>query len=548
MKVPEARTLVLADLEARGLLKSEEKLVHAVGHCYRCHTVIEPYLSEQWFVKMKPLAEKALRAWRDGDVAFFPKNMGKHLSALDGEHPRLVRFAPALVGDTGFPPSTAATAAPFWSSARTLSTARNAVPPTFIRTKMFSIHGSRAGSGPSALWAGPRTTADLRRYYPTSALVTGYDIIFFWVARMIMAGMEFTEKSPFSEVFIHGLIRDKQGRKMSKSLGNGIDPLEIVDEYGADALKFTLAYNCASGQDILLDRESFKMGSKFANKVWNASQLYPHESRRARTPERRPPHPQRRRPLDIAPSRRSGPAPRAPLSNPGASTTPPRPSIPTSGTTSVTGISKPPSFRPDRTIPPKRTGRPQSSSMCSKSRSELLHPFLPFVTEEIYGMLPNASGRLISASWPKGRRARAGAPVLAAEFESLRELVARGANPALPKFQIAPEVKMALEVKLDPSCTAADFLRRNADLAGLLVNGPAPRFLEAGAARPVGAVALVGRGFEAFARVRELVDVARLTAKLSKDAEKELSFAAPHQGEARKLRLYGLGARRGCGA
>jgi len=101
--------------------------------------------------------------------------------------------------------------------------------------------------------------------------VTGYDIIFFWVARMIMAGMEFTGQSPFKEVFIHGLIRDKQGRKMSKSLGNGIDPLDIVEEYGADALKFTLAYNCAAGQDILLDRDSFKMGSKFANKVWNAS-------------------------------------------------------------------------------------------------------------------------------------------------------------------------------------------------------------------------------------------------------------------------------------
>ncbi|MDR0622940.1 MAG: class I tRNA ligase family protein, partial [Treponema sp.] len=117
----------------------------------------------------------------------------------------------------------------------------------------------------------PEKTADLGAYYPTAALVTAYDIIFFWVSRMIMAGLEFTGQAPFRDIYIHGLIRDKQGRKMSKSLGNGLDPLELVDEFGADALKFTLAFMCAQGQDILVDKESFKMGSKFANKVWNAS-------------------------------------------------------------------------------------------------------------------------------------------------------------------------------------------------------------------------------------------------------------------------------------
>ena len=114
-------------------------------------------------------------------------------------------------------------------------------------------------------------TKDFKRFYPTTALVTAYDIIFFWVSRMIMAGLEFTGKVPFKDIYIHGLVRDKQGRKMSKSLGNGIDPLEIIEEYGSDALKFTLAFMAAQGQDILIDKDSFKMGSRFANKVWNAS-------------------------------------------------------------------------------------------------------------------------------------------------------------------------------------------------------------------------------------------------------------------------------------
>ncbi|MFZ2781019.1 MAG: valine--tRNA ligase [Rectinemataceae bacterium] len=522
MKVPEARTLVLADLEAQGLLKSEEKLVHAVGHCYRCHTVIEPYLSEQWFVKMKPLAEKALRAWRDGDVAFFPKKWES-----------TYQHWMENIRD--------------WCISRQLWWGHR-IPAFYCRhcgavlvEREDPLYCKKCGSTDiyqdedvldtwfsSWLWpfstlGWPKDTADLRRYYPTSALVTGYDIIFFWVARMIMAGMEFTEKSPFSEVFIHGLIRDKQGRKMSKSLGNGIDPLEIVDEYGADALKFTLAYNCASGQDILLDRESFKMGSKFANKVWNASRyiLMNLEGRELLSADRITLNDADRwilHRLDEA-ACATGAALESWRFNDAAQT------VYSYFWDDFCDWYIEASKLSTRSDDPAEKDRATTVLLNVLEESlRLLHPFLPFVTEEIYGMLPNASGRLISASWPKAESARR-APLLAAEFESLRELV-RAARTLRSEFQIAPEVKMALEVKLDPSCAAADFLRRNADLAGLLVNGPAPRFLEAGAARPVGAVALVGRGFEAFARVRELVDVARLTAKLSKDAEKELSFAA----------------------
>ena len=267
----------------------------------------------------------------------------------------------------------------------------------------------------------PRDTADLRRFYPTSALVTAYDIIFFWVARMIMAGMEFTGKSPFDEVYIHGLVRDKQGRKMSKSLGNGIDPLEVVGEYGADALKFPLAYNCAAGQDILLDRDSFKMGSKFANKVWNASRyiLMNLEGREFLEPGSiaytdldrwilgR---------LDEAASQ-TGQALKTWRFNDAAQTVYAyfwddfcdwyieASKISTRGSDDA---------EKDRAT--------TVLLMVLEESLRLLHPFLPFVTEEIYRMLPNATGRLISRPWPEAQGKRFDAS-LDASFGSLKELV-----------------------------------------------------------------------------------------------------------------------------
>jgi len=521
LKALEARKLVIADLEALGLLKSEEKLVHAVGHCYRCHTSIEPYLSKQWFVRMKPLAQKALKAWQDGEVVFFPKKWehtykhwlenirdwcisrqlwwGHRVPVFYCRHCGAVlveREDPTICVKCG--------SGDIWQDEDVLDT-------------WFS-----SWLWPFSTLGWPKDTADLRRFYPTSALVTAYDIIFFWVARMIMAGMEFTGRSPFDEVYIHGLVRDKQGRKMSKSLGNGIDPLEIVDEYGADSLKFTLAYNCAAGQDILLDRESFRMGSKFANKVWNASRyiLMNLEGREFVAPaslvysdiDRWILHR-----LDQAASQaaqaleswRFNDAAQAVYSY----------------------------FWDDFCdwyIEATKLST-KSGSDAEKDRAttvllmvleeslRLLHPFLPFVTEEIYGMLPNAAGRLISQPWPKRDDGRLD-PELASRFESLRELVTL-ARTLRSEFQIPPEVRMPLEIRLANGFAPAGFLRGSGALVSLLVNGPEPRFLEAGEPRPAGAVALVGKGFELFVHVKEVVDTARLIAKLDKDILRESAFA-----------------------
>lgn len=272
MTCAQARAAVIQDLKDAGLYKGEEKITHSVGHCYRCATVVEPYLSDQWFVKMKPLAEKALAAWKNGEIVFYPRKW-EHTFTHWMENIRDWCISRQLWWGHRIP---------VWYCAECGETVVSRTDPSSC--PKCGAPADKLKQDPdvldtwfsSWLWpfstlGWPKQTSDFEHFYPTSALITAYDIIFFWVSRMVMAGLEFTGKPPFRDIFIHGLVRDKQGRKMSKSLGNGIDPLEIIDIYGADALKFTLAYMCAQGQDILIDKDSFKMGSRFCNKVWNAS-------------------------------------------------------------------------------------------------------------------------------------------------------------------------------------------------------------------------------------------------------------------------------------
>lgn len=272
MTCAQARAAVIQDLKDAGLYKGEEKITHSVGHCYRCATVVEPYLSDQWFVKMKPLAEKALAAWENGEIVFYPRKW-EHTFTHWMENIRDWCISRQLWWGHRIP---------VWYCAECGETVVSRTDPGSC--PKCGAPADKLKQDPdvldtwfsSWLWpfstlGWPKQTPDFEHFYPTSALITAYDIIFFWVSRMVMAGLEFTGKPPFRDIFIHGLVRDKQGRKMSKSLGNGIDPLEIIDIYGADALKFTLAYMCAQGQDILIDKDSFKMGSRFCNKVWNAS-------------------------------------------------------------------------------------------------------------------------------------------------------------------------------------------------------------------------------------------------------------------------------------
>lgn len=267
----EARKAIISDLEDLGLLVMTKGHEHNVGHCQRCSTVIEPILSKQWFVKMKTLAEPALKVVKDGDIKFVPERFSKtYFNWMENIQDWCISRQ-------------------LWWGHRIPAyycTHCNEVMVAKEKPSKCSKCGGELRQDEdtldtwfsSALWpfstlGWPENTEDLKYFYPTSVLVTGYDIIFFWVARMIFSAMENMNEIPFKHVFIHGMVRDAEGRKMSKSLNNGVEPLEIVDKYGADALRFNLVIGNSPGNDMRFIMEKVEACSNFANKIWNASRF-----------------------------------------------------------------------------------------------------------------------------------------------------------------------------------------------------------------------------------------------------------------------------------
>ncbi|MBP7215845.1 MAG: valine--tRNA ligase [Candidatus Omnitrophica bacterium] len=296
----EAREVILEDLKEQGLLEKVEAHAMSAGHCYRCHTIIEPYLSKQWFVKMKPLAAPALEAVKKGTITFYPKRWMKvyiHwmeqiqdwcISRQIWWGHRIPVYYCKQCQEAGI------------SDSRIKDQNAN-INPGVIVSRVKPETCPHCGSAEItqdedvldtwfSSWLWPFATFywpfessdahnvaqqqnDLKYFYPTSVLVTAPEIIFFWVARMIMAGFAFMGAAPFKDVYIHGTVRDIEGKKMSKSLGNIIDPLEIIKEYGTDALRFSLISITAQGQDVFLSKERFEQGRNFANKIWNAARF-----------------------------------------------------------------------------------------------------------------------------------------------------------------------------------------------------------------------------------------------------------------------------------
>lgn len=271
----EARKKVLEHLASEGLLAGEEEYTHSVPHCYRCQTIVEPRVSEQWFVKMKPLAEPALTASRDGTITFTPSHwQGVYEHWMENirdwcisrqlwwghripvwycscGHQIVAREDPTECSECG-----------------SIELEQDPdVLDTWFSSQLW----------PFSVFGWPNETEDLKAFYPGHTMVTAPEILFFWVARMIMMGYEFQGKPPFTQVYLHGTVRDMQGRKMSKSLGNGIDPLEVVNAFGADAMRYTIISQCGAGSDIHLDHENieltFSRGRNFANKIWNAGRF-----------------------------------------------------------------------------------------------------------------------------------------------------------------------------------------------------------------------------------------------------------------------------------
>ena len=272
MTTMEARKAIVADLEAGGYLKSVEPLKHEVGSCYRCHTTIEPMVSKQWFVKMEPLAKPAIEAVEQGRIRFVPERFTKNYmnwmkNTRDWCISRQLWWGHQI---------------PAWYCDACGETVVAKEAPAAC-PKCGCTHLTRDPDTldtwfSSALWpfstlGWPNQTEDLSYFYPTDTLVTGYDIIGFWVSRMIFSGLAYTGKAPFHTVCIHGIVRDSQGRKMSKSLGNGIDPLEVIAQYGADALRFMLVDGSTPGNDMRYSEKKVEAARNFANKLWNATRF-----------------------------------------------------------------------------------------------------------------------------------------------------------------------------------------------------------------------------------------------------------------------------------
>jgi len=514
LPVPEARRKVVEEIRKAGLYIRDEKHTHMVGHCYRCHSIIEPYLSDQWFVRMRPLADKALEAWRKGEVVFYPRRWENTYTQWL-EHIRDWCISRQLWWGHRIPvwycdacgEMTVAREDP--KACSHCGAAKLRQDPDVLDT-WFS----------SALWpfstlGWPEDTEDLRHFYPTSTLVTGYDIIFFWVARMIMMGLEFRQQVPFRDVYIHGLVRDIHGRKMSKSLGNGIDPLEVVEEYGADALKFTISFLTAQGQDVLLDKDSFKLGSKFANKIWNAARFL----------------------LMNLEGRELADDPEA--------------------ATGLDEVDRWILHRLDLAVRGTRAALDQYrfndaaqtayeffwSDFCdwyieasklvlgsedgkAKDRKvslllhvlgqslKLLHPFLPFLTEEIYQKLPQHGPSIVVERYPQGSDARVDEQA-AGRFALVQELV-RAVRTLRAEFTIPGDRPLPVSVAAEKQGPAWRAFQAHAPLIRLLTGCP-QLAVSAQVTDRAGSVPVAGSGFEAFVFIREAVDLGKETARLRKE-------------------------------
>ncbi len=532
MHVKEARAAVIEDLKSLGLFIKEVEHVHQVGHCYRCDTVVEPYISKQWFVAMKSMADKALAAWERDEVVFYPRkweNTYKHwLSNIrDWCISRQLwwghRIPVWYCGDCNEMIVAREEPADCPKCGSKSLTQDDDVLDTWFSSWLW----------PFSTMGWPSKTDDLKRFFPTSTLVTGYDIIFFWVARMIMASLEFMDEVPFRDIYITGLVRDKQGRKMSKSLGNGLDPLEIVDEFGADALKFTMTFLSAQGQDILIDTDSFKLGSKFANKVWNASRyilmnvegrnIIPFKDIELKEIDK----------WILHRLNESLKASAAAIE------------VYRFNDFAQAGYeffwndfcdwyieaSKLSLYSKDE----KEKDRAISMLVYILEQSlKMLHPYLSFITEEIYSKLPQTEGALITSAYPEVSKDFEFTDT-AENFALLQDLI-RGIRTLRSEFTIPPEKKIPVTVYMQDGFKADDFFTGHQNIIAQLVNTDDLKLTKD---KPSieGSVASAGTGFEAYVYIRDVIDVDKELAKLKKEQQNVQKLVKQTEGKLKNERF-----------
>ena len=393
----ECRKAMVEELKDLGLLVKTVPHKHNVGQCYRCGTTVEPIISKQWFVKMKPLAEPAVEVVKNGTVKFVPDRFSKtYLNWMENVHDwcisrqlwwghRIPAFYCEDCGETTVSKDIV-TKCPKCGGA--------VKQDSDVLDTWFS----------SALWpfstlGWPKETEDFKYFYPTSTLVTGYDIIFFWVARMIFSALEQTGKAPFDHVFIHGIVRDSQGRKMSKSLGNGIDPLEVIAEYGADALRFTLATGNSPGNDMRYYKERVEASRNFANKIWNASRflLMNLDIDKIELPDESELRVEDKWILSVFNRVAKEVGENIDKFELGIAVSKLYDFIWDSYCDWYIELVKPRLYAKDGS----EKAAQQVLAYVLENSLKLLHPFMPFITEEIFGYLPTGEESIMISSWPE---------------------------------------------------------------------------------------------------------------------------------------------------
>lgn len=518
----ECRKQIVARLKEEGYLVKIEEHSHAVGHCQRCHNIVEPLVSTQWFVKMQPLVKAAVDCVTDGRTQFVPERFTKNYTGwMENIHDwcisRQIWWGHRI---------------PVWycDDCGEMSASRTDLEkcPKCGSTHIHQDEDALDTWFSSALWpfstmGWPDNTELLKQFYPTSVLVTGYDIIFFWVARMLIMGMEFMKEIPFEKVFIHGLVRDSQGRKMSKSLGNGIDPLEVIEKYGADTLRFMLITGNTPGNDMRFYWERVEGTRNFANKIWNASRFalmnmegYDKDAELA--------------PYTLADkwilSRLqdtvkdvTGLLERFELGEAGRAI---YDFIWSEVCDWYIEIAKPRLYNKEAAA--ERATAQHVLATVLVSAMKLLHPYMPFITEEIYQCLPHEAESIMISKWPVAD-------------ESLVDPEAeRGMNAIMDSIKAIRN--MRAEVNANPGKKIPAIMLVSEDLREVVANNDSYIKLLGGidnlelrplnGEKPENAMAAVVTGIEVYLPLAGLIDVEKETQRLSKELaamEKDLQRA-----------------------
>ena len=521
----EARKAIVADLEEQGYLVKVEDHQHNVGTCYRCHNDVEPLISAQWFVKMEPLAREALRVVNDGEVKFVPDRFAKiYTNWMENVHDWCI--SRQLWWGHQIPAWTCRDCGRITVSETDPTECEHCHSHNIVQEEDVLDTWFSSALWPFSTLGWPEETEDLKYFYPTDVLVTGYptdvlvtgyDIIFFWVARMIFSGCEHTGKPPFHTVFIHGLVRDDKGRKMSKSLGNGIDPLDMIDQYGCDALRFNLVTGNSPGNDMRFYTERCEAMRNFANKIWNASRFLMMNLTidRCELPEK----------LELEDkwilSKLNSVIPQ----------------VTENMDRYELGVAAQKVYDfiwddyCDWYIELTKT-RLQGEDEDSKIRAQqvlcyvltetlkLLHPFMPFITEEIWQALPHEGDYLMLQQWPE-HRAGLDFPQEEKAMELIMDAI-RGVRARRAEMNVPPSKKAQLTVSTlerDVFTQGIPFLKRLAYASDVTVVGVA----DAGSDEAMtaqGMVTVTTHAARIFMPLAELVDLEKEKARIQKELDK----------------------------